>query len=227
MNSVVGTGEDTNGIICIDKPTGMTSFDVIRKLRPYFGKKMGHAGTLDPAASGLLLIGVGKATKQLNELTGLSKVYEVEMVLGERRDTGDSDGEVTEEVAVPDISRETIENTLTEMEGEVTLPVPRYSAVKVEGRPLYKRARAGEEFTPPKKDMHIHKTTLHAVERVGEHMSIALTLSVGSGAYVRSIVEELGARLGYPATTQKLRRTRIGEYRIEGAHTLDEFNVST
>ncbi|MCH7756647.1 tRNA pseudouridine(55) synthase TruB [Patescibacteria group bacterium] len=211
-------------IVLIDKPKGITSFDVIRKLRGTYPKvKLGHAGTLDPLASGLLIIGIGEGTKKLAQFLKLPKVYEVTVLLGEQRTTGDMEGEVLESRKVEGLDIEKVEATLSGMVGNVELAVPKYSAIKVGGERLYKKARQGKDFEPPKKIMKIIALKLNG-DRVDEdyHM-LDITMEVGSGAYIRSIAEELGRRLGYPATVAELRRTKIGEFDIKDAKKLKDF----
>ena len=210
------------GIYLIDKPSGITSFDVIRQLRTRLGiRKMGHAGTLDPLASGLMIIGVGSGTKALTEYIKLPKTYEARIRLGIRTDTGDTEGEVVASAEVGEVSDEKIIEVLKSMEGEVVLPVPAYSAIKQGGVPLYKKARAGEKVEVPERRMRIEE----AVYQGREENDLHVVFSVGSGAYIRSLAEELGARLGYPATLAGLRRTRIGDFSIENAQLIDEVYI--
>src|SRR3989339_1366365 len=148
-------------IMLIDKPKGITSFDVIRRLRKKTGiKKMGHAGTLDPLASGLMIIGVEKGTKKLNDYLKLDKVYEAEVLLGIRTATGDMEGEIVEEREISNEERGQIENNLQNilngLVGEIELPVSIYSAIKKDGVELYKRARRGEEVEAPIRKMRIY-----------------------------------------------------------------------
>ncbi len=211
-------------IFLIDKPSGITSFDVIRQLRTRLKvRKMGHAGTLDPLATGLLIIAVGDSTKKLNVYLKLPKVYRAAILLGERRDTGDMAGAVLESKSVGELSNGDIAKAMSSLIGELELPVPAYSAVKVRGRALYKRARSGEEFETPVKTMRVLKAVLEDVERQGDKVLIRVEFEVGSGTYIRSLAEELGRRLGYPATLYTLRRTRIGEFRVEHAKKIGDF----
>lgn len=214
-------------ILLIDKPKGMTSFDVIRRLRSEYREqtgskapKMGHAGTLDPLASGLMLLGTGEGTKQLANLIKLDKVYEAEIILGEKRDTGDLEGEIIEECVVEEVDEKRVQNTLESMIGVLSLPVPMYSAVKQGGEKLYKKARRGEEVEVPMKDMKVLDAKLSNSEQHGERVHVFVVFEVGSGAYIRSLAEEFGRRLGYPATLGNLRRTRVGEFSVRDARML-------
>lgn len=210
-------------IVLIDKPKGITSFDVIRKLRDTYPKvKLGHAGTLDPLASGLLIIGIGEGTKKLAQFLKLSKIYEAVVLLGEQRTTGDMEGEVVHSKKVEGLDMKKVEATLSGMVGNVELAVPKYSAIKVGGERLYKKARLGKDFEPPKKVMKIMALKLKGDRKDGDFHMLYITMGVGSGAYVRSIAEELGRRLGYPATVKELRRTKVGEFDIKDAKKLEE-----
>ena len=220
-------------ILLIDKPKGITSFDVIRRLRRVYSDshdgekapKMGHAGTLDPLATGLMVIGVGKGTKKLTELTKLDKEYVAEVRLGEQRTTGDLEGEVIEEKGVEEtveILRSKISTVLADMLGELTLPVSAYSAIKVDGVPMYKRARKAEQKGEtleevPVRVMKVYEAGLLEVEVDGGRAVATIRFFVGSGTYIRSLAEELGRRLGYPACLQNLRRTKVGEFDIKDA----------
>ena len=216
-------------LLLIDKPAGITSMDVIRRLRKSFQiKKIGHAGTLDPLATGLVLVGVGSGTKKLTDLIKLDKEYLAEVRIGERRSTGDLEGEILEEKTITQLDQAVVAKKLSEMVGELELPVSAYSAIKVDGVPMYKRARkaekAGELVTevPVRLMKVIEAELLHFVVANGRAVA-TVRFRVGSGTYIRSLAEELGSRLGYPATLQLLRRTQVGEYRIESAKTLEDF----
>lgn len=209
-------------IILIDKPKGISSFDVIRILRKKFGvRKMGHAGTLDPLASGLMIVGVGEGTKKLTEFIKLPKVYETDILLGKKTATGDLEGEILEEKKVDEVNVKKIKIILEEMIGKLNLSVPAYSAIKVKGQPLYKKARKGEKFAPPEKEMEIFWIKLSDCFPEGDYYVLKLEMEVGSGAYVRSIAEEIGRRLGFPATVKKLRRTKIGDFSVDEAEKLE------
>jgi tRNA pseudouridine55 synthase len=217
-------------ILLIDKPAGITSFDVIRKLRQKTGiRKFGHAGTLDPLATGLMIIGVEKGTKRLEEFLKLDKEYIAQVRIGEARSTDDLEGEIVEEKEVQNITKEAIATAVAKLVGTITLPVSAYSAIKKDGKPLYKKAREavlkGEVFTDvPMRAMVVHEAELlHEEPAVidGKRRHIAtVRFHVGSGTYIRSLGKELGRLLGYPATLQSLRRTKIGAFTIEEAEQL-------
>jgi len=220
-------------LLLVDKPTGMTSFDVIRELRTRTGlKKFGHAGTLDPAASGLLLIGVGAGTKKLTDYIKLNKEYVTELALGERRDSGDLDGTIIETAVVDNLKEATARAELQKMTGSLRLPVSPYSAIKQDGVPMYKRARAAAKVgelikTVPTRDMRVYEAEFLGLYQKAiagvERPVVQARFLVGSGTYVRSLAEELGRRLGYPATVASLRRTKVGDFHVSQARKLTAF----
>ncbi len=218
-------------LLLIDKPKGMSSFGVIRVLRRKTGlRKFGHGGTLDPLATGLMLIGAGKGTKQLGALLKLDKEYIAAVRVGESRTTGDLEGEVVAQQTVAAIfSSEKIAATVATLVGTHTLPVSAYSAIKKDGVRLYERARQaarkGEQYTDvPMRAMTVYEAELLKYESVVVNnlpmLELTVRFKVASGVYIRSLGEELGRRLGYPATLTALRRTQIGTYRIEEARSL-------
>lgn len=201
-------------ILLVDKEGGMTSYDVIRKLkRNGWSKKIGHAGTLDPFATGLLIIARDKSTKRLTHFLGLDKKYKVTIELGKATDTGDIDGEVIETKEVPKITKTLVSAIVSKMKGDIKLQVPKYSAIKKDGKALYKYARNGEDVEIPTKTMHITYAKVHSVTE----NEVSLTLGVKSGTYIRSIVEEIGRKLDTVAYTKKLRRVSIGKYKVAWA----------
>ena len=222
-------------ILFIDKPKDMTSHDVVALVRrslkglggDYEKLKVGHAGTLDPLASGLLILGIGAGTKRLDWFLKLEKRYTVEIKIGESRTTGDMEGDIVEVKEVTKLKKEVVKQVLWDLQGTVNLSVPKYSAVKVDGKALYKKARAGEDFEPPRRDMRIYQGKLLFFRRdLGENV-ITVRLEVASGVYIRSIVEEIGRRLGYPAVTMNLRRTKIGRYVVRDAWSIEDVKDTT
>jgi tRNA pseudouridine55 synthase len=224
--------EQNDTLLLIDKPSGMTSFGVVARVRRILGiKKAGHAGTLDPLATGLMLVGVGAGTKTLTSLVKLDKEYVAEILVGQRRSTGDMEGVVLEErVVAKQFGPETIATTLTSLLGDITLPVSAYSAIKIDGIPMYKRARAaekkGEVADPvPARLMRVDEVELLSQQTIiydsKQFQLVRARFAVGSGTYIRSLAEEFGRRLGYPATLYNLRRTKVGEFLIEDAVTLE------
>ncbi len=210
-------------LLLVDKPEGISSFDVIRILQQHFGKiKIGHAGTLDPLATGLMILGVGQGTKNLTELIGLEKVYITDILLGKKTTTGDREGEIVELLEYPDLKQKEIENVVYEMRGILNLPVSLFSAIKKDGKPLYQYARQGQEVEEPIRPMEVKEIALLDWYKQEPFEIARVRFRVSKGTYIRSLGEELGRRLGVPASLASLRRTRIGEYLLEDAYTIPE-----
>jgi tRNA pseudouridine55 synthase len=180
-------------------------------------KKMGHSGTLDPFATGLLLVGINEGTKELAQLIKLDKIYEGTILLGVQTDTGDVTGKKLVEQDTDNILDSDIEKEIKSLVGSHNFRVPKYSAIKVGGKKLYELARAGTEFEAPEKQMTIYTADIVSIEIVKQKKVIRAVFHVASGTYIRTLGEELGSRLGVPATLTDLRRTRIGEYDIADA----------
>jgi tRNA pseudouridine55 synthase len=217
-----------DGLLLIDKPRGVSSFGSLIMVRKSLGiKKIGHAGTLDPLATGLMVVGVGKGTKALAHLVKLDKEYVATIRIGESRTTSDLEGDiVVRKDVVSDIAQEAITTLLDSMVGVLSLPVSPYSAIKVDGVPMYRRARKaeqkGETITEvPVRDMRMYEATLLSITYEvidGRRVChIEVRFFVGSGTYIRSLAEELGKRIGYPACLASLRRTRVGNFSIDNA----------
>ncbi|MFL5929857.1 MAG: tRNA pseudouridine(55) synthase TruB [Gaiellaceae bacterium] len=189
----------------VDKPEGPSSFAIVNDLRRRTGARAGHAGTLDPFATGLLLVLLGRSTKLAQRFVGLDKRYLTEIDLSGRTTTGDREGEVLEEREPP--AREELEERLEDFRGEVDLPIPAASAVKVGGERAYRLHRKGVAV-----DMPVRRSTIHSLDLVDYDGRIAaLDLLVGSGTYVRAIADELGGHC------RTLRRTEVGPFRVEDA----------
>ncbi len=213
-------------VLLVHKPVGMSSFDVIRRLRPILGiRKLGHAGTLDPLAHGLMIIGIQSGTKKMDDYLKLPKVYTASIILGKSTTTGDQEGEVLEEKAVikADIKANDLEAVVLGMQGEHSLTVPIYSAIKVEGRPLYWYARNNQEPPYiPKKPMNIESIQLLDHYKSGDTYIVSIRFEVSSGSYIRTLAEEFGKRMGYPASLKSLYRVSIGQYQDQHAYRLLE-----
>jgi tRNA pseudouridine55 synthase len=220
-------------ILLIDKPAGITSFGVLRKLRRILNvKKAGHAGTLDPMATGLLVVGINEGTKQLTNLVKLDKTYQATIRFGERYSTGDITGELLEAVPVEETLEEFSERlaeVVASFSGTHELPVSAFSAIKVAGKPLYKHAykaiKKGVSLPEaPTRTMVVHTASIFGADVAqGTCVEVEIEFSVGSGTYIRSLAEELGRRLGYPATLAALRRTKVGEFDITDARTIESY----
>ncbi len=203
-------------VLPVDKPRTWSSFDVIRKLRRVLGvRKMGHAGTLDPLATGLLIILVGRATKLMERFMELPKVYEGTLRLGEVTPTYDAEGEVTECGDPSAVTREDLAAARERFLGTIRQEAPPFSAIKVDGERLYKKARRGETFQPPTRFVTIDRFEL--LSRDGPDVSFRVTCS--KGTYIRSLAHEFGTVLGVGAHLVVLRRTAIGEFSVGEAWT--------
>lgn len=205
-------------IILIDKPKGITSFDVIRKLRVKLGiRKMGHAGTLDPLATGLMIIGIGDGTKLLSSYIGLDKTYETIIEFGKKSDTYDADGKIEEIKNAPQISRTQVEEILkSDFTGEIFQTPPAFSAIKVKGQRAYDLARSGKEVK-----LEPRKITIKNVEILKwDWPFVTLKIDCSKGTYIRSIAHDLGQKLGCGGYVKELRRTRIGSFKVDGATLL-------
>ena len=222
FNAIFGQRNTTGkNILLVDKPKGITSFDVIRKLRKELGvKKLGHAGTLDPLASGLLLVGVGDGTKKLTKLIGLPKTYEVEILFGRKTTTGDMEGGIIESRKVEEMNVAEIISILRNIVGKLELQVPLYSAVKKNGKPLYWYARNDKKIDLPVKTMEVYDAKLKKLECKNRECVATVVFDVSSGTYIRSLAEEVGKRINMPATVKELRRTKIGDYNVEKARSI-------
>jgi tRNA pseudouridine55 synthase len=198
-------GLDPTGIILVDKPPGPSSFAIVHRIRRRTGARTGHAGTLDPFASGLLVLLSGRATKVAPRLVGLDKRYRTAVDLSARTSTGDPEGGVVERSEPP--APEELEDLLGDLRGEIELPIPAASAVKVGGERAYKLHRRGVQV-----DMPVRKSRVHSLELVGYEDGIAeLDLLVSSGTYVRAIADALGGHC------VSLRRTEVGPFSVDEA----------
>lgn len=203
----------------IDKPKGWSSFDVIRKLRHLLlVRKIGHAGTLDPMATGLLICLVGRATKLMESFMGQPKVYTGTFRLGEVTPSYDAETDVTTRKAWDHISDADLDNARPQFLGNIEQITPMYSAVKVNGERLYKKARRGEEVARPPRQVHIERFEL--TKREGADVSFEVACS--KGTYIRSLAHEMGQVLGVGAHLVALRRTAIGPHQVDEAWTLDD-----
>ena len=208
----------TSGILLVDKPGGLTSHDVVGRVRRALGtRKVGHAGTLDPMATGLLLLGVDSATRLLTYLVGLDKEYSATLRLGVATDTDDAEGTVTATADASGITREAIDAAIGALRGELSQIPSTYSAVKVDGRRSYDRARAGEEVVLAPRRVTISRFDVLAERRDGQTVDLDVVVACSSGTYIRALARDLGAALGVGGHLTALRRTSIGPFRVEDA----------
>jgi tRNA pseudouridine55 synthase len=221
----------TNGILLVDKPAGWTSFDVVAKVRgqlkaQYAARgekptkrqlKVGHAGTLDPFATGLLVLLLGDATKKADEFLKLDKVYEATITLGATSTTGDPEGQVTSSKEKVVSSKE-IEAVLKKFVGEIQQRPPIFSAIKINGKRAYKLARDGKEVEIP-----LRNVTIYSIELIDyTYPELKIRTHVSSGTYIRSLAVDIGEALGTGAYCSQLRRTKIAEWSVDSANPLVE-----
>ena len=211
-----------DGLVVVDKPAGWTSHDVVGKLRKIYGlRRVGHAGTLDPDATGVLLVGLGRATRLLRFLTDTGKVYRGEVAFGVATDTLDAAGTETTRQPMPEVTREALEGALPRFIGTIAQVPPMVSAIKIEGRRLHEMARAGEVVDRAPRTVRIDRIEIEAFT-AGEYPGARLLVECGSGTYIRSLAADLGEALGGCAHLAWLRRLRVGPFPVEEAHTLEE-----
>jgi len=215
-------------ILLIDKPKGITSHDVIKEIRKQYPReKVGHAGTLDPLATGLLLVLVGNATKQQSEFTSLSKEYEIEVTFGHETDTYDKQGKITkiyQKENLKKLTEEEVRKYLQRFVGEIEQTVPFFSAVKVDGKKLYELARKGDmdKTILPKRKITINKIELTKFSSLSLNSlpKAKLRVSCSKGTYMRSLAHDLGQALDTGGYISQIRRTRIGKYSVKDAEKM-------
>ena len=212
-------------IILIDKPAGLSSFGVVARVRRRLsmgaGKKVkvGHTGTLDPFATGLLILLANKATKLSNQFLKLDKWYEATICLGKTSTTGDPEGEIIEQNTEKVPTLEEVKAVVNQFVGQVTQTVPAFSAVKINGQRAYQLARRGEAVSMPTRQIEIY-----AIEILSyNYPELIIRTHVSSGTYIRTLGEDIGKALGVGAYLTALRRTQVGEHQIENAVTLSDF----
>ncbi|AWT45835.1 MULTISPECIES: tRNA pseudouridine(55) synthase TruB [Streptomyces] len=217
-----------DGLVIVDKPSGFTSHDVVAKMRGIARtRRVGHAGTLDPMATGVLVLGVEKATKLLGHLALTEKEYLGTVRLGQNTLTDDAEGEITSSTDASKVTREAIDTGIAKLTGDIMQVPSKVSAIKINGVRSYKRAREGEEFDIPARPVRVSSFAVHDVrDAVAEDGTPVLDLVVSvvcsSGTYIRALARDLGADLGVGGHLTALRRTRVGPYKLDAAKTLDQ-----
>ena len=208
------------GILLVDKPSGITSHDIVDRLRRKLKmKKIGHAGTLDPLATGLMIMLIGKATKVSQFLISLDKAYEGTFELGVETDSQDSDGEIVERKELPhDLCEDMIRSEMKQFLGDQYQTPPMFSAKKIDGVPLYKMARKGKTVNREPRVIRVNELTL----RKWSSPKGEFYMDCSKGTYVRTVFHDLGQKLGYGGHLTSLRRTKINDFSIEGVSTLEE-----
>ncbi len=211
--------QDEGRVLLINKPFQWTSFDVVNKLRYKLKiKKIGHAGTLDPLATGLLIICVGKMTKQIESFMGMEKEYTGTFVLGQTTPSHDLETELSEKKEISDITPEAIASVVKSLTGKISQLPPAHSAIKVGGKRAYKFARKGKEVELQPREVEVKEFEITSLKLPELHFRIVCS----KGTYIRSLARDIGEALGVGAYLSQLCRTRIGEYRLENALTIEE-----
>lgn len=218
-----------DGILLIDKPAGMTSFGVVARLRRVFSKnshdgskklKIGHTGTLDPFATGLMIIVVGNECKNAGQYSNLDKEYEATFRLGQTSTTDDTEGEIID-FSNRQPEKKELKKVLGDFVGEINQKPPIYSAIKIDGRRAYELARDGKYI-----DMPSRKVTIYNIDLINySYPFFKIRTTVSSGTYIRSLAKAIGEELGVGAYCVQLRRTRVGDMRVESAQKLSDFGI--
>ncbi|MGW6132111.1 tRNA pseudouridine(55) synthase TruB [Cellulomonas sp. NPDC055163] len=220
-----------DGIVVVDKPAGMTSHDVVARMRRIAGtRKVGHAGTLDPMATGVLVVGVGRATRLLTYVVGADKEYRATIRLGVGTTTDDAEGEVAAVADASAVTRDDLSAPVAALTGRIEQVPSSVSAIKVDGQRAYARVRAGEDVALAARPVTVSRFDVHDVRHAGGGdglvptgvVDVDVTVVCSSGTYVRALARDLGAALGVGGHLTALRRTRVGGYDLAGARTLDE-----
>jgi tRNA pseudouridine55 synthase len=215
-----------NGFLVIDKPSGMTSHDVVYKVRKRLGtKKVGHAGTLDPMATGVLVVGVGNATKLMQYIVDGTKAYDGVISLGTSTHTDDKEGEILK-VADPAIlsavSDQSIESFLAGCVGKIMQKPSSVSAIKVDGKAAHQRVREGEVVDLPAREVTIESIEIHSIERLSGEIQVAISVKCSAGTYIRSIARDLGAALKVGGHLISLRRTLVSPFSLDEAQGIED-----
>jgi tRNA pseudouridine55 synthase len=217
-----------DGLVIVDKPSGFTSHDVVAKMRGIAKtRRVGHAGTLDPMATGVLVLGVERATKLLGHLALTEKEYLGTIRLGQTTLTDDAEGDITASADAVRITRDAIDAGIAKLTGDIMQVPSKVSAIKINGVRSYKRAREGEEFDIPARPVTVSSFGVHDVREAvagdgTEVLDLVVSVVCSSGTYIRALARDLGADLGVGGHLTALRRTRVGPYKLDTARTLDE-----
>ncbi|WP_433168280.1 tRNA pseudouridine(55) synthase TruB [Kribbella sp. CA-247076] len=217
-----GTPVVADGIVVVDKPAGLTSHTVVARIRRLAGtRKVGHAGTLDPMATGVLVVGLNRATRLLGHLQLADKSYDATVLLGATTTTDDAEGEILTTAPVDGITAEAIEAAVAGFRGEISQVPSKVSAIKVDGRRAYERVRAGEEVALKARNVTVSRYDVVDVRTGPSGLEVDISVDCSSGTYIRALARDLGAELGVGGHLTALRRTRVGSFGLPVAHTLE------
>lgn len=212
-----------NGIIVINKDKGMTSRDVVnivsKKLKT---KKVGHSGTLDPLATGVLVLGINKYTKVLPLLDNLEKEYVAEVLVGKSYDTLDITGKLEEEIDVKDLDKDRLEKVILSFKKTYLQEIPLYSAKKINGKKLYEYAREGKKIELPKKEVSIFDIKLIDIYKKDNEYYFKIYCKVSKGTFIRSLINDIGKEIGIPMSMSNLERIKVGNFDIKGSNKIDD-----
>lgn len=215
------------GLVIVDKPAGITSHDVVSRCRRFFGtRKVGHAGTLDPMATGVLVIGIERATKILGLLTTSVKSYAATIRLGQTTSTEDAEGEVLQTISAVHLTDSQIHAAIAGLRGDIAQVPSAVSAIKVAGKRSYQLAREGRAVELPARPVRIERFELLNAHRTGEFVDLDVEVDCSAGTYIRALARDLGDELGVGGHLTALRRTRAGSFGLDQARTLDELGES-
>ena len=218
----------TSGILLVDKPGGITSHDVVSRARKALGtRKVGHAGTLDPMATGLLILGVDSSTRLLTYLVGLGKQYTATIRLGQTSTTDDADGDLSDPMDAAGLTRARIDTAIAALTGEIAQVPSTYSAIKVDGRRSYDRARAGEEVALAPRTVTVSRFEVLAERRAAPYLDLDVVVECSSGTYIRALARDLGGALGVGGHLTALRRTAVGPFEVTGAVAADAIDAES
>ncbi|MGW7438075.1 tRNA pseudouridine(55) synthase TruB [Streptomyces sp. NPDC054849] len=221
-------GKTPDGLVIVDKPSGFTSHDVVAKMRGIARtRRVGHAGTLDPMATGVLVLGVEKATKLLGHLALTEKEYLGTIRLGQNTLTDDAEGEITSSTDATGVTRDAVDAGVAKLSGEIMQVPSKVSAIKIKGVRSYKRARDGEDFEIPARPVTVSSFQVYDMREAEAEdgtkvVDLVVSVVCSSGTYIRALARDLGADLGVGGHLTALRRTRVGPYKIDRARTLDQ-----
>jgi tRNA pseudouridine55 synthase len=219
-----------DGIVVVDKPAGLTSHTVVARIRRLAGtRKVGHAGTLDPMATGVLVVGLNRATRLLGHLQLADKSYDATILLGASTSTDDAEGETittASPAALAEVTAEGIEAAIAGFRGEISQVPSKVSAIKVDGKRAYERVRAGEEVALKARSVTVSRYDVVDVRPGPEGISVDISVDCSSGTYIRALARDLGIELGVGGHLTMLRRTRVGSFGMSAAHTLEELAES-
>ena len=226
MNQTKQVASEIHGFVIVDKPAGMTSHDVVHQIRKLANtKKVGHAGTLDPDTTGVLVVGLGKATRLLTFIVADNKTYQATIRLGQNTSTDDAQGEITSQNSCENITDQEISNCLLSFIGDLDQVPSSVSAIKVGGKKAYEIVRSGEKVELTSRKIHISAIDLHEITRLNNLIDLSVTVHCSSGTYIRALARDIGKKLNVGGHITSLRRIQSGRYKITEALHLDNLNL--